>query len=268
MKMIYKDTFMVTTMNRILRFAIATAFLFTAIPSYSQGEMTYSQGQELIRQMNSTLSLLRSWSQENKEKADKLEQYIKRDNLREQDNYEYEHKETWSKVKALNQNSLMLLEASYSFAKNTESAAQYSQDSIRTEAWEKCIRSENCSFKKLNKMMDEESLKISDFTKKSALDTQKALMESIDKLNEMCGESQEARGLNSSIDTLSKVSSTQVTALSSLSGQVSNLARITAHSYQLQKQNEELKQKADELYYADNGTVESPHLDTSLKNYE
>ena len=89
-----------------------------------------------------------------------------------------------------------------------------------------------------------------------------------DKLNEMCGESQDAKGLNSSIDTLSKVNSTQVTALSSLSGQVSNLARITAHNYQMQKQNEELKQKADELYYADTGTVESPHLDTSLKNYE
>ena len=29
-----------------------------------------------------------------------------------------------------------------------------------------------------------------------------------------------------------------------------------------------MKQKADELYYADTGTVESPHLDTSLKNYE
>lgn len=62
----------------------------------------------------------------------------------------------------------------------------------------------------------------------------KALIESIDKLNEMCGESQEAKGLNSSIDTLSKVNSTQVTALSSLSGQVSNLARITAHNYQMQ----------------------------------
>ena len=95
--------------------------------------------------------------------------------------------------------------------------------------------------------MDEESLEISDFTKKSASDTQKALIESIDKLNEMCGESQDAKGLNSSIiDTLSKVNSTQVTALSSLSGQVSNLARITAHNYQMQKQNEELKQKADE----------------------
>lgn len=50
----------------------------------------------------------------------------------------------------------------------------------------------------------------------------------------MCGESQDAKGLNSSIDTLSKVNSTQVTALSSLSGQVSNLARITAHNYQIQ----------------------------------
>ncbi|MBQ8023201.1 MAG: hypothetical protein IJ254_02915 [Succinivibrio sp.] len=230
--------------------------------------MTYSQGQELIYQLNNTLAILRSWSNENKTKSDKLETYIKHDNVREQDNYEYQHKETWAKVKDLNQNSLMLLEASYAFAKKTESAAEFSKNSIRTDAWEKCIRAKNCTFKKLNEMMDEESLELSDFTKKSASDTQKALIESIDKLNEMCGESQEAKGLNSSIDTLSKVNSTQVTAISSLSGQVSNLARITAHNYQMQKQNEELKQKSDELYYADTGTVQSPHLDTSLKNYE
>ena len=88
----------------------------------------------------------------------------------------------------------MLLEASYAFAKKTESAAEFSKNSIRTDAWEKCIRSKNCTFKKLNEMMDEEFLEISDFTKKSASDTQKALIESIDKLNEMCGESQEAKG--------------------------------------------------------------------------
>lgn len=117
-------------------------------------------------------------------------------------------------------------------------------------------------------MMDEESLELSDFTKKSAQETQKALIESIDRLNEMCGESQDAKGLNSSIDTLSKVNSTQVSALTSLSGQVSNLARITAHNYQMQKQYEELRQKADEIFYADTANVESPHLDTSLKNYE
>lgn len=79
--------------------------------------MTYSQGQELIQQMNNTLAVLRSWSNENKTKSDKLENYIKHDNVREQDNYEYQHKETWAKVKDLNQNSLMLLEASYAFAK-------------------------------------------------------------------------------------------------------------------------------------------------------
>lgn len=241
----------------ILRLLLTSMLIFTSLTVNAEEKaMTYSQGQELIQQMNSTLAVLRSWSNENKTKSDKLENYIKHDNVREQDNYEYQHKETWAKVKDLNQNSLMLLEASYAL------------NSIRTDAWEKCIRSKSCTFKKLNEMMDEESLEISDFTKKSASDTQKALIESIDKLNEMCGESQDAKGLNSSIDTLSKVNSTQVTALSSLSGQVSNLARITAHNYQMQKQNEELKQKADELYYADTGTVESPHLDTSLKNYE
>lgn len=102
----------------ILRLLLTSMLIFTSLTVNAEEKaMTYSQGQELIQQMNSTLAVLRSWSNENKTKSDKLENYIKHDNVREQDNYEYQHKETWAKVKDLNQNSLMLLEASYAFAK-------------------------------------------------------------------------------------------------------------------------------------------------------
>ena len=122
----------------ILRLLLTSMLIFTSFTVNAEEKaMTYSQGQELIQQMNSTLAVLRSWSNENKTKSDKLENYIKHDNVREQDNYEYQHKETWAKVKDLNQNSLMLLEASYAFAKKTESAAEFSKNSIRTDAWEK-----------------------------------------------------------------------------------------------------------------------------------
>ena len=141
----------------ILRLLLTSMLIFTSLTVNAEEKaITYSQGQELIQQMNNTLAILRSWSNENKTKSDKLENYIKHDNVREQDNYEYQHKETWAKVKDLNQNSLMLLEASYAFAKKTESAAEFSKNSIRTDAWEKCIRSKSCTFKKLNEMMEEE----------------------------------------------------------------------------------------------------------------
>jgi hypothetical protein len=62
--------------------------LFTSMTVRAEEKaMTYSQGQELIYQLNNTLAILRSWSNENKTKSDKLETYIKHDNVREQDNY-------------------------------------------------------------------------------------------------------------------------------------------------------------------------------------
>lgn len=87
----------------ILRLLLTSMLIFTSLTVNAEEKaITYSQGQELIQQMNNTLAILRSWSNENKTKSDKLENYIKHDNVREQDNYEYQHKETWAKVKDLN----------------------------------------------------------------------------------------------------------------------------------------------------------------------
>ncbi|MGN1281197.1 MAG: hypothetical protein ACI4UM_04775 [Succinivibrio sp.] len=234
--------------------------------SYAQtNDAILSQMSDRLRQ---TLDLLRVWSNDNLSKSEKLEKYLTNEYSRDNANSAYINKEAWDEVKALNQNSLMLLEASYAFARKTESASEYISDSIRTSAWDECIKEDDCSFVKLNEMMDKEALELSSYAKNNAHKTQQMLLESIDKLNELCSESKEAPGLNSSIDTLSKVNSTQASALVSLTSQVSNLVRITAHDYQSRLQDNEIVKKSDELYYADSGKLKSPHLEMRLEHYE
>lgn len=230
--------------------------------------MTQWQGDVLIERLNTTLSVLQNWSADNTNKANRLEQYFTKENVREDNNVAFRNKEAWSEVDKLNQNSLMLLEASYAFAKKTESAADFNAQSLRSKAWDDCLSEENCNFKKLNEMIDEEALKISEFTKTNALDTQKALLDSIDKLNDFSNQSRDSIGLNDSIDTLSKVNTTQASALMSLANQITNLTKLTAHNIQSQKEQREIEKKAEELYFAQNNPVKSDHLSIKLSDYK
>ena len=53
----------------ILRLLLTSMLIFTSSTVNAEEKaMTYSQGQELIQQMNNTLAVLRSWSNENKTK--------------------------------------------------------------------------------------------------------------------------------------------------------------------------------------------------------
>ena len=50
----------------ILRLLLTSMLIFTSLTVNAEEKaMTYSQGQELIQQMNNTLAILRSWSNEN-----------------------------------------------------------------------------------------------------------------------------------------------------------------------------------------------------------
>ncbi|MGN0894186.1 MAG: hypothetical protein ACI4ND_04230 [Succinivibrio sp.] len=223
---------------------------------------------QMSKRLKESLEILRVWSKDNLSKSEDLSKYLSREYERDNANSEYINKEAWNEVKALNQNSLMLLEASYAFANKTKSTSEYISDSIRTKAFEECIKEEDCTFVKLNSMMDQEALELSSYAKENAQKTQQMLLENINKLNELCNESKDAPGLNSSIDTLSKVNSTQAGAMLSLTNQVSNLVRITAHDYQSRLQDHEIEKKSDELFYADSGKLKSPHLEMRLESYE
>ncbi len=254
-------------MERVMRGSLILLFCIyvpMTVFAYSDSGMTYSQGDEIIGKLQRTLTTLKSWSEDNTRKANRLEKYFEKDNGREENNTTYHNKEAWRDVKSLNQSSMLLLEASYAFAKSTESAATLSEDSIRSKAWEDCLGSPSCSFKKLNEMLDKEALSISAHTRENALLTQKSLLDSIDKLNEFSMQSEDATGLNDSLDTLSKVNATQANALVQLTAQISNLNKISAHAVQKDIEKQELNEKADEIFLKNNSETKSRHLKVSM----
>ncbi len=236
-------------------------FNLTYAESYG---MTYHQGSEMLDKLNSTYKAIKAWSEDNTRKANRLEKYFENENSREENNSNFQNKESWKEVYELNQNSLMLLEASYAFAKSTESAAGYSEDALRSDAWLKCLKSESCNFRKLNQMIDNDALSVCAHTKENAVKTQKMLIESIDKLNEFSMQSEESLGLNDSIDTLSKVNATQANALVQLTAQISDLNRISTSEITKAHEKEQLKEKADELFLRNNNQTKSHHLDVTM----
>ena len=251
--------------NFLVTLCVGSSLVSVAMAGDSN--MTYEQGQDLIRKVDDTLKLLTAWNMDNLQKQQQLAKFMEFDNNRTNEDHEFANRDAWNKVLDLNQNQLMLLEASYAFAKKTESSATLVHNSVYTKAWDECLQSDNCSFSKLNTLIDKEALELSSFTKDSAMDTQKNLMDSIDKLNELSLDSKNAPGLNSAIDTLSKVNSTQATALVSLTNQVSNLNKLTASSIQAKRQEDELRRKGDDLYYQGDNQVKSPHFDLSYTKY-
>lgn len=247
--------------NLTVLFAV---YLMSMNQASADNGMTYQQANEMIDRLNDTFIAIKAWSEDNTQKANRLERYFVKENSREEDNYLYQNKDAWNEVKELNQNSMMLLEASYAFAKSTESAAGYSEDSIRSKAWIDCLKSESCNFRKLNQMIDNDALAISAHTRDNAIKTQKMLLESIDKLNDFSMQSEETIGLNDSIDTLSKVNATQANALVQLTAQISDLNKISAHEITKSMEKEKIKDKADEIFLFNENETRSHHLNVTM----
>lgn len=258
-----------TTLSKLLFLLLAFACTLPAnalVSGIVANKVTSSgSNNAMAATLNKTYALLKKWSDHNLDNEAQLRSFAKKEHARVEDNTTFEHKYAWNKVKELNRNSLMLLEASYAFAKQTQTASDYQASAIRSKAFEECLKEEDCNFKKLNALMDKEALELSFFTSENALKTQQTLLDNIDKLEEFSNNSKESKGLNSSIDALSKINSAQASALVTLTSQISNLNKLTADTYQNEINEEQLAQKSDELFFASNNEVKSPHLDLEVK---
>src|SRR5574344_1953511 len=122
---------------------------------------------------------------------------------------------------------------------------------------------EEGNFKTLNQRMDDEALKLSSFTKNNAIKTQEMLLDSIDKLQNFNQDGQSAKGLNSSIDALSKINATQANALIYLTNQISNLTKLAASESQANLQEKQLEQKSNEQVFG-SSNINSPHFKVEL----
>lgn len=262
---------MKSPLNKVILFMFCIALLMCALinsaSAFSIGAANSSGNAQMVASLNKTYDLLKSWSADNKRKEEALKLYANKSALIVDKNSQYQKKEAWQEVLELNKNSLMLLEASYAFAKQTQSYAELKENSLRTKAWEDCLNMEECNFKTLNQMMDDEALKLSSFTKNNAIKTQEMLLDSIDKLQNFNQDGKSAKGLNSSIDALSKINATQANALIYLTNQISNLTKLAASESQANLQEKQLEQKSNEQVFG-SSKINSPHFKVELKEYD
>lgn len=218
----------------------------------------------IISQLNEGLDVLKQMSDKNTKDLSELKNSINEQNRKNDKNSTFYNKKSWEKVKSLTKDYLLLLEASYAFARNSQTQSEMSADEQRALAWSSCLSDGKCNFKKINTLLQKNDLELSTFIKENAKNTQSTLIDSIDKLNELSLEAQGSEGLNSSIDALTKVSTTQANVLVSLSTQISNLAKLKAQMIANEKEKAHLTDLADSKAMKADTNVRSDHMSVML----
>ncbi len=226
--------------------------------------MTAAQGDAVIRELKAAHKVIESWSNENIEKTRRLEDFFHTQNSREHNNTVFHSKESWNQISALAVDSSLLLEASYALAKNMESAVTYKKDSIRSRAFERCLKSGNCSFKKLSGMLDTSAMELSENTKRNAISTQKNLIKAIRELKALNLQSKRSSGLNDSIDALARINSTQAGSMMQLSSQIGTLTELNAMALQNSIEKKDIEKKELENFFKSPKKVRSEHLNLRI----
>jgi len=232
--------------------------------SFASQGMTASQGDAVIRELKAAHKVIDRWSNENIEKTRRLEDFFHTQNSREHNNTVFHSKESWNQISSLAAESSLLLEASYALAKNMESAVTYKKDSIRSRAFEKCLKSGSCSFKKLSGMLDTSAMELSENTKKNAISTQKNLIKAIKELKALNLQSKHSLGLNDSIDALARISSTQASSMMQLSSQIGTLTELNAMALQNRIEKRDIEKKELENFFKSPKKVRSEHLNLRI----
>lgn len=218
----------------------------------------------LISQLNEGLDVLKKMSDKNTKDLRELKNSINEQNIKNDKNNTFYNKKSWEKVKSLTKDYLLLLEASYAFARNSQTQSQMNADEQRALAWSMCLSDGQCNFKKINTLLQKNDFQLSAFIKENAKNTQSTLIDSIEKLNELSLEAQSSEGLNSSIDALTKVSTTQANVLVSLNTQISNLAKLKAQILANEKEKAHLTALADSKAMKADTNVRSDHMSSLL----
>lgn len=242
-------------------------FTFISTSTYCkeyQNSMTQAQGNILLNQINHGLNVLKQWSDKNTKELNELKLSINEQKSTNDKNSRFNSTKSWDKVKSLSREYLLLLEASYAFARHSQSQSELSSDEQRAMAWSSCLSDGKCNFKKINTLLLKNDLKISDFIKQNAKNTQLTLIDSIEKLNELSLEAENSEGLNSSIDALTKVSATQANVLVSLNTQLSDLAKLKAQIIANEKERLQMTDLADKRSMKAKENVHSSHMSVML----
>ncbi|MDO5352314.1 MAG: hypothetical protein Q4E81_05755 [Succinatimonas sp.] len=222
--------------------------LFISFKVLAAGNSQQPELHSMLNILNKQTKILKEWSQRNQKQNEELLKLSDKSSQREDLNHKVPNKNTWDKVKKLNQNSRLLLEACADTVDEYVSIGNYIKAYERSKAWNVCQDLNKCDFYNVTSSYNQETLELAQDTQEKGEILGKNLQQALAELDNFNLEAQSAEGLNASIDTLSKVNSMTANSIITLTSQLNNLLNLSSLQAQKQSNLELLNAKADEEF--------------------
>lgn len=222
--------------------------LFISFKVLAAGNSQQPELHSMLNILNKQTKILKEWSQRNQKQNEELLKLSDKSSQREDLNHKVPNKNTWDKVKKLNQNSRLLLEACADTVDEYVSIGNYIKAYERSKAWNVCQDLNKCDFYNVTSSYNQETLELAQDTQEKGEILGKNLQQALAELDNFNLEAQNAEGLNASIDTLSKVNSMTANSIITLTSQLNNLLNLSSLQAQKQSNLELLNAKADEEF--------------------
>ncbi len=252
----------------LLHFFITLAALFLillpfAIKSCEARDNDSETVDKISTSVESTLNILVNMCEDNQKRTRMIEQYLNEQKDHKETQETMHYKDAWREVKSLNQSATLLLEASYAMAKEQVSGTNNEIDRLKVTTWEECLKHE-CSFKKMNALLNKNTLTYLRKTKESALKTEEYLKDNLETLKDFNDEAQKTHGINDTLDMLNKVNSAQATALVQLNSQFASLKNLRTKEMEDQLNLEKIKEEAELQFFTSKEEQNSNHMQMRL----
>ena len=231
---------------------------FKASAADSQSEL-----HSMLKVLNEHTKILKEWSMRNQEQNNALIELSDKSSQREDLNYKIPSKETWDKIKSLNQNSRLLLEACADTVDEYVSIGNYMKAYERSKAWDVCRDPGSCSFYSVTSSYNQETLELAERTQEKGQILGHSLQQALAELDGFTLEAQNASGLNASIDTLSKVNFMTANSIIALTSQLNSLLNLSSLQAQKQSNIEILNAQSDEEFLQ-TYSISSEHLSLNM----
>lgn len=222
--------------------------LFISFKVLAAGNSQQPEPHSMLNILNKQTKILKEWSQRNQKQNEELLKLSDKSSQREDLNHKVPNKNTWDKVKKLNQNSRLLLEACADTVDEYVSIGNYIKAYERSKAWNVCQDLNKCDFYNVTSSYNQETLELAQDTQEKGEILGKNLQQALAELDNFNLEAQNTEGLNASIDTLSKVNSMTANSIITLTSQLNNLLNLSSLQAQKQSNLELLNAKADEEF--------------------
>ena len=211
------------------------------------------------------IAMIEQWATDNGYQIKQLQELM--------NSYELETKnslmpmlDAWKNLQSLHEDSLSLLHASNSVWKEFGDANRYFASFKRADAWQKCMQSQLCNFKKTLSLIDNTAIDFATKSYENAELMQKKLKVQINEVQKLNAEAKSSQGKAASLDALAKINSSVSSSLVDLNLQTSTMVKLISHDL-ASRNNEDLAVKSSyENFIKNEKPIKSPHIKMSLND--